>query len=66
MVAGGNGKGGSTCGQNTRGGPLFVGGFQSLRSLGGLWPNPSLNGFKSMKFGDKIYWGSNTVRDRMG
>jgi hypothetical protein len=65
-VAAGNDEGGSVLGQNTRGGPLFIGGFRSLHSQGGLRPNPSLNGFKSTKFGDKIDWGSNTVRVRRG
>jgi hypothetical protein len=32
-------------------------GFQSPRNHGGLWSNPSLNQFKTMKFGDKINWG---------
>jgi hypothetical protein len=32
-------------------------GFCSLCSQGGLWLNPSLNGFKSTKFGEKINWG---------
>jgi hypothetical protein len=42
------------------------GGVESLHSQGGLRPNPSLNGFKSTKFGDKINWGSSTVRVRAG
>jgi hypothetical protein len=56
-VAGDNGEGGSVWWQNTRGGPLFIGGFRSLCSQGGFQPNPSLHGLKSTKFGDKINWG---------